>query len=690
MIQQNAVLGTAYTNNFGDVQATHVFTVSGSVWDDTTSPDGLRSTEPGLSGVTVAVDTGMSTLTDGAGNYVLYAPGSAGTVTATETNPSGYISTGAIPGTGAVVVNADTVRIGGVANGGASTGNQFGDALASAIVTVTGRVFNDVNANRADDAEPGLVGVSISYPGGSTTTGANGAFSFYTTPGTFVVTETNRTGFVSTVAISGSSAVTVQDDDHVQVTAANGSTISGIEFGDYNGTGGGAIRIEGKVFFDFDNSRTDNGEPGIAGVPVSASGGTATTTDSNGRFVLFAPSNAGPVNITETNLPNYVSTIALTVTGVSYVNNDQLRVNAPISGTTYSGLEFGDKGESIQFDGVVFNDVNADGSDGGDPPLGGARVMATGGTSMTTGLNGAFTVYAPSSAGPITITEIDPAGYVSTIASAGSISVTAVDANHLVIASPVAGVTYTGNKFGDFAGVQVLGSIFEDRNVNGVWDVPYEPVITATSITLAGSGGLTAQTGASGVYTLYAKAVNGSITVTETVPGGYVATTPTVLTFPGAAGQYFGSKDFGLQPPACGADAYEALNDNLYTTTGVVLTAGESQTHTFHVYDDKDWAKVDLSHGNIYTFTASATGPRADAVLALFAPDGVTQLAQSDDVGLDFSSQIHWVAAGTGTYYLRAAQANPTLAGCGTTYTLSMSVKPTMFIYLPLITKNYP
>ncbi|HLE26936.1 MAG TPA: pre-peptidase C-terminal domain-containing protein, partial [Anaerolineales bacterium] len=156
------------------------------------------------------------------------------------------------------------------------------------------------------------------------------------------------------------------------------------------------------------------------------------------------------------------------------------------------------------------------------------------------------------------------------------------------------------------------------------------------------------------------------------------------------SGQAVSGKDFGLLPPECNpslVDLYEALNDDLFSTTGVTLTVNMSQTHNFHTLDDEDWVQVDLQAGSTYTFTVDAAGARADTLLALFAPDGVTQLAQNDDADLpNFSSQIVWVATTTGTHYLRVTQLNPPiLGGCDTDYTLTLTALLRTFLYLPII-----
>ena len=353
---------------------------------------------------------------------------------------------------------------------------------------------------------------------------------------------------------------------------------------------------------------------------------------------------------------------------------------SPVDGEDFLGVKFGNYNGgpggtgAVVITGTVFNDLNANGvRDSGEGGVANAVISATNAARVfTTTADGAFTLFAPVTSGQaIIITETDPTGYVSTTPD-------------VVTYTTATGGSALSADFGDFAGVRVQGVLFADRNADGRQQAAYEPVITATT-TIAGSGGLSVQ--ATGVYTLYATVVGGLVTVSETVPSGYSATTPTALTFAGTAGQTYTGKDFGVLPSDCGPDAFEALDDDLFTTTGVTLTANSPQSHTFHEFNDKDWARVDLQAGGTYTITATASGARADTLLTFFAADGVTMLAQSDNFSNDFSSQIVWQPEADGLFYVRVTQLNPILAGCEANYTLTMTYsRPTNFsLYLPII-----
>jgi len=231
----------------------------------------------------------------------------------------------------------------------------------------------------------------------------------------------------------------------------------------------------------------------------------------------------------------------------------------------------------------------------------------------------------------------------------------------------------------------VQGTVFADQNADGLWQPAYEPVLGSAQALISGSGGNSIQ--ASGAYTLFVTINSGVAVLSSTVPSGYQSTSPTTLQFAAAAGGLYTGKNFGFLPPLCSADSYESQGDNFSNLTTVVLLPGALQLHNFHAFDDKDWVQMPAVHGTTYTFNAEATGQRADTVLTLFGPDGVTLLAQSDDNGqANLSSTVTWKAPATGTYLLRVTQLSPRLAGCDTAYSLSVQVVSTTYsLWLPVV-----
>lgn len=665
-------LGSVHPDHdFGFSNDQNAATIFGTVFDDSNG-NGLQDLgELGLSGAMISLTKGTTTLTTGpTGINGIYAfrLTQAGTWIVEETNPPGYFST-----------SPDRLNV-PVALGNSYQRN-FGDSNRTDTGSLHGVVFDDLNVNGIQDpSEPGIPGVMITTTADngidvvSATTLSSGEYSYpfsQVSGGFRTVYEINAAGYRSTTpdvvvanVLPGFAVVVNFGDCQVSLCS---SVIQGTVFNDANGDG-----------------NQDFSELGISGVTVSLYSGATlieqTATRSNGDYTFDADN--GVYRVIETDPPGYHSTTP---------NEVHVPVNTP---DTYVA-NFGDSNNSLlaSIFGTVFEDadgnsvfdadelgipdvtVEIDGNFSGNPT-----------TNVTTDQNGQYTFLidqiTPSNV--FTVTQTDLPDYVSTTPNE-VVQIVALDNDYVV-------------NFGDFNGAQVEGSIFADQNNNGAWDKLDEPTITATPVTLTSSGGLIVQSDVQGGYTLYAQIVGGFITVTETVPVGYSATTPTSLTFAATSGQTYTDKDFGLLPPICAADSYEAMNDDAFITTNVTLVAGASpQSHNLLVPNDQDWLKVTLQQGSLYTITTDAVGARADTVLKLFAPDGVTQLAYSDDYpgATNHSSQIVWEPTVGGTYYLRVTQLSSNISGCDTDYTISMIFEPkpttTEYItFLPLVVRNHP
>jgi uncharacterized repeat protein (TIGR01451 family) len=149
--------------NFGLVNA---LTLTGRVFKDTGQPSGtandgvLNGSEAGLASVIVKLtdSTGATTYdtatTDGAGNYALLIPNTLSngvTLKVVETNPNGFLSSGASVGTtgGTYARTNDTVTF-TYASGTAYTGVNFGDV--------------PVNTFAPDSQQSGLPGTFVLHP----------------------------------------------------------------------------------------------------------------------------------------------------------------------------------------------------------------------------------------------------------------------------------------------------------------------------------------------------------------------------------------------------------------------------------------------------------------------------------------------------------------------------------------------
>jgi uncharacterized protein (DUF2141 family) len=154
--------------------------------------------------------------------------------------------------------------------GGSATAS-FGDQTAA---TVSGVVFNDSNGNGTqDDGEDGLSGLTVQLINGTTrtsTTDADGAYQFTNvTPGSYIMQETDRSGFVSTTPNS------------VEISVPSGGSATE-NFGDQQ-----AGTVSGTVFNDLNGNGTqDDGENGLADVSITLSNGSSSTktTDDKGKY----------------------------------------------------------------------------------------------------------------------------------------------------------------------------------------------------------------------------------------------------------------------------------------------------------------------------------------------------------------------------------------------------------------------
>lgn len=167
--------------------------------------------------------------------------------------------------------------------------------------------------------------------------------------------------------------------------------------------------------------------------------------------------------------------------------------------------------------------------------------------------------------------------------------------------------------------------------------------------------------------------------------------TPSLTPTPSATSTFTPTPTASLTPTAtphpC-ADAYEPDDD--WSEAKPIATDGTVQSRTFHVAGDVDYVKFAAVSGSRYEMwtTNLGGGILNDTVLTLYASDGTTVLAYNDDDPLaPPASRLHWVCSATGTYYLKAAQRDPTIGGCEFTYALGVRMAPpiTRRVFLPVL-----
>jgi VCBS repeat-containing protein len=226
-------------------------TLTGSAFQDDNADGAWDSTEAGLAGVTIYLDSNAngefdfgetSTVTDSDGHFLFQVePGTchvrsllSGSAYATSPSPSGEYT--------------PTVEIGrGVDSldfGEAETADPVSSTATGTTVTgLSGYVFHDADDDgQMDESEIGLPGIQITLAG---TTAADAAVSrtaisdtsgYYEftemTAGTYSVSETQPQAFVDGTDTSGSSAATVTDDHISNLVLEDSQQITGNNFGE--------------------------------------------------------------------------------------------------------------------------------------------------------------------------------------------------------------------------------------------------------------------------------------------------------------------------------------------------------------------------------------------------------------------------------------------------------------------------
>jgi hypothetical protein len=129
------------------------------------------------------------------------------------------------------------------------------------------------------------------------------------------------------------------------------------------------------------------------------------------------------------------------------------------------------------------------------------------------------------------------------------------------------------------------------------------------------------------------------------------------------------------------------------------LVAGAPQSHNFDGNTltgvaDKDWARFEVVRTGVYTLTTSNLSAQTDTAIELY--DAAGGLVAANDNAAGLASRIVWTAPATasGWYYLSVFPTGSTpyanCAGTVVSYTLSLDSKGPAFLFLPLVTLNYP
>jgi uncharacterized repeat protein (TIGR01451 family) len=422
---------------------------------------------------------------------------------------------------------------------GNSTGNDFGNLGPS---SASGTTFDDSDGDGARDAgEPGLPGGTVyadldadgahdpAEPNG--TADGSGAWTVTGIPaGTYAIRPVTPAGRTCSTPAPCSSSHAF----------SSGSAVTGIVFGSWAaGTIGGTVTETGgaavagaQVFLDADDDDAfDLGEP-------------QTTTDAAGAYALtpLAP-GAYTVRVTLPSASWYVpgtAEHAVTLTsGVTAGGRDfTLARYATVSGTTWDDAD-GDgigpeTGEAGLAGFTVWVDYDGDNAiDAGEP----SATSVTGGAYAIAGVRAGSWTLRQAPNGAYACTQPSPCSYALVLGSNGSA---------------------TGRSFGNYVARSVSGTVFDDRDADGVGPEAGESglqgwVVYADSNNNAAldAGEPTATSNSLGVYNLNIVS-NGSYRVRLVGQGGWTCSYPSGCLHTGSlgSGQSDTGKHFGVWGPA--------------------------------------------------------------------------------------------------------------------------------------------
>jgi hypothetical protein len=483
---------------------------SGYVYVDTNN-DGIKDTgEAGISGVTIKLTgtdvdgnvVAFSTTTDSNGLYN-FPNLRAGNYNLMELQPTTYGDGKDTVGTTGGLVSNDMISNITLTPGANSTKNNFGEVVQDKV-KLSGNVWVDTNGDGVlDSTETSRVsGTTITITDllgnviGTTVTDSNGYYQMIVNPGTYIITETQPTGYGSTTP------------NVLQVVVTTDSANN--NFGE-NMKGS----ITGVVYVDKDNDGVqDPGENGIPNTTVTLSNGTVVKTNSAGAYV-FPNLVAGTYDITETQ-PNYVDGKDTSPVGV--VTNDKISSIPVVLGVDSVGNIFGELGGSIS--GNVFIDTDKstvkNGSEANLPNVvltlkdSSGNVVAT----TTSDSNGNYK-FDGLALGTYTVVETQPDGYASTTPDSVSATVSSTSKD------------VTGINFGEVQAGKIKGVVWYDVNKNGIKDPTENTGIANATIQVKDSNGnvvATLTTDATGSYEVGGLPF-GTYTVSVKEPTGWVNTT---------------------------------------------------------------------------------------------------------------------------------------------------------------------
>jgi protocatechuate 3,4-dioxygenase beta subunit len=420
----------------------------------------------------------------GANNAVEPAPG-GNTDKQDHGTTSGTLGSGGVVRSGAVTLGPNaTAPTGENPNNDSGTPDNQNNLTVDfgvfqpvpATASIAGRVFLDFNnSGTFNGPDSGLQNVTLTLTGGNLAnpvtiqTDPSGNFTFsnlaagtYTLKETQPTTPANQTGKDTPGTANGTAGPA---NTIANIALANAQAAIGYLFAEVP-----IVSTRGAVFEDKNgNGKKDEGEPGIAGATVTLTGTSAVTgaitpvikTTGNDGSYTFDNLTPGNYTITETQPATYLDGKEENGAPAATVTNDRFAgIDLASTSATSGGFNFGEvKTGSIA--GVVFDDINNDGSQAasGEVGIAGVSIRLTGtndlgqaiDTTVQTGANGAYT-FPALRPGTYKLAETQPAGYQDGKDKAGTSAGDATTTNDQIASIALqSGVAATGYLFAEHA-----------------------------------------------------------------------------------------------------------------------------------------------------------------------------------------------------------------------------------------------
>ncbi len=564
--------GASTGNDFGERVIVPVGAISGYVYADVNN-DGVKdSGEAPIGSVSLRLldSTGavVANTTSGPDGFYSFGNIVAGDYTIVEVQPSGYTDGLETPGTGTTDTTINERINVSLPSGASSTGNNFGEIPPTAPTgSISGFAYVDATNDGARTGDAPIAAVTVTLYNelgavvGTTTTGADGSYSFSAVPaGNYRIVESQPGGFLDGKDTPGTGGTSSTANDTLLVTLASGASSFENNFGERPPAALPAT-ISGSVYTEIDNTPGKGiTDTPIAGVTVHLldSSGTevATTMTAPDGSYSFTGLPAGSYTVVEDQPAGVPDAAEFPGSGTtSSTVNDRIAVTVA-EGQTSTGNNFSEAPPLVgtsTVGGSVFVDTNNDGvKDPTETGIAGVKVELVDGSGNVVGTtytnaNGGYT-FANVPAGTYTIKETQPANWPDGIDMPGS-GGTLAGNDQISVVVP-AGAVLLNHNFGE-VGARITGTVYADANNDGINNGPAggeAPIANVTLVLRDASGATvaTTTTAPDGTYS-FGPVPTGSYTVVEYQP----------VTF-----------DDGKETPGTGATS--TVNDQIVVT----VTAG--------------------------------------------------------------------------------------------------------------------